>query len=197
MGLFRRAAADAFELARALRKGPAGRGASVEAPVRMKDAVRAALTQDGYKVLLMSRVRESARRWHVPGVNHVLRLATSVLYSIEIGNDIELGDGIDFTHTLGIVIGGTSKVGARVKFLGNNTIGTAKDNGCPVIEDDVVIGCGARVLGPIRIGRGAVIGANAVVLEDVPPGAIATGIPAKIHERRSTESKNASANGVD
>ncbi len=196
MGLLRKITADAFELARALRKEPAS------GPPSVKEAVKAALTQDGYKVLLMSRIRESARRWHVPGVNHALRLVTTVLYSVEIGNDIELGEGINFTHTLGTVIGGTSKVGARVKFMGNNTIGTAKDNGCPVIEDDVVIGCGARVLGPVRIGRGAFIGANAVVLTDVPPGAIATGIPAKIHERTNSASgdaggKGASTNGVD
>lgn len=194
MGLFRKIAADAFELARALR------GARTEEASRppIKEAVQAALSQDGYKVLLMSRVREAARRWHVPGVNHALRLATTVLYSIEIGNDIELGEGINFTHTLGTVIGGTSKVGARVKFMGNNTIGTAKDNGCPVIEDDVVIGCGARVLGPIRIGRGAIIGANAVVLTDVPPGAVASGIPAQVHERRKNgEGARTKENGVD
>lgn len=179
MGLFRNIVADAVELARALEKKRPEEG---ERP-SLKQAVKAALTQDGYKVLLMSRIRESARKWHVPGVNHALRLATTVLYSIEIGNDIELGEGINFTHTLGTVIGGTSKVGARVKFMGNNTIGTAKDNGCPVIEDDVVIGCGARVLGPIRIGRGAFIGANSVVLSDVPPGAVVSGIPAKVHHR--------------
>jgi serine O-acetyltransferase len=133
-------------------------------------------------------------------LNHALRLATTVLYSIEIGNDIELGDGINFTHTLGTVIGGTSKVGARVKFMGNNTIGTAKDNGCPVIEDDVIIGCGARVLGPIRVGRGAFIGANAVVLTDVPPDAIATGIPATVRQRQASKAASGntgSTNGVD
>lgn len=162
----------------------------------LQDAVRAAASQDGYKVLMLSRVREAARRWHVPGVNHTLRLVTTVLFSIEIGNDIELGEGINFTHTLGTVIGGTSKVGNRVKFMGNNTIGTAKDNGCPVIEDDVVIGCGARVLGPVRIGKGAFIGANAVVLSDVPAGAIATGIPAKIHAKRDRADKS-SENGVE
>lgn len=178
MGLFRKMLSDAVELARALSKKRPEDG-----DPSLKDAVKAALTQDGYKVLLMSRVRESARKWHVPGVNHALRLVTTVLYSIEIGNDIELGDGVNFTHTLGTVIGGTSKVGARVKFMGNNTIGTAKDNGCPVIEDDVVIGCGARVLGPIRIGRGAFIGANSVVLTDVPPGAVVSGIPGKVHHR--------------
>ena len=182
MGLFRKIVADAVELARALDKKRPEDG---DRP-SMKAAVKAALAQDGYKVLLMSRIRESARKWHVPGVNHALRLVTTVLYSIEIGNDIELGEGVNFTHTLGTVVGGTSKVGARVKFMGNNTIGTAKDNGCPVIEDDVVIGCGARVLGPVRIGRGAMIGANSVVLSDVPAGAVATGIPAKVHKRGET-----------
>ena len=195
MGLVRKLTSDALELARALRKERPEAGPRRE--VSLRDAVKAALTQDGYKVLLLSRIRESARRWHVPGVNHALRLATTVLYSIEIGNDIELGEGINFTHTLGTVIGGTSKVGARVQFMGNNTIGTAKDNGCPVIEDDVIIGCGARVLGPVRIGRGAFIGANAVVLTDVPPGAIATGIPAKVKVRTGEREAALKTNGVD
>lgn len=194
MGLLRRIASDAFQLARALRRR-GGQDWVDDGPApTVKEAVKAALTQDGYKVLLFSRVRESARKWHVPGVNHTLRLVTTVLYSIEIGNDIELGEGINFTHTLGTVIGGTSKVGARVKFMGNNTIGAAKDDGCPVIEDDVVIGCGARVLGPVRIGKGAYIGANAVVLTDVPPGAIATGIPAKIHQPKSKSTVDVGTN---
>jgi serine O-acetyltransferase len=201
VSLLRKIALDAVELARALRKSDNPAIATPAGTPSFKETVRAALSQDGYKVLFLSRIRESARRWHVPGVNHALRLATTVLYSIEIGNDIELGEGINFTHTLGTVIGGTSKVGARVKFMGNNTIGTAKDNGCPVIEDDVVIGCGARILGPVRIGRGAFIGANAVVLSDVPAGAIATGIPAKVRVPREGEGegeREASAtNGVD
>ena len=183
MGLFRRIAADAIELARSMRRKGSDTIADVATPP-IKEAVKVALSQDGYKVLLTTRLRESARRWHVPGANHALRLATTVLYGIEIGNEIELGEGVNFAHTLGTVIGGTSKVGARVKFMGNNTVGTAKDNGCPVIEDDVVVGCGARILGPIRIGKGAFIGANAVVLADVPAGAVASGIPAKIHMPR-------------
>jgi serine O-acetyltransferase len=176
MGLLKRLVTDAIELARAMGATPTP-----------KEAAKAALSQDGYKVLLLTRVRESARRWHVPGVNHALRLMQTTLYGIEIGNTVELGEGVNFAHTLGTVVGGTSRVGARVKFLGNNTVGTAKDNGCPVIEDDVVIGCGARVLGPIRIGKGAFIGANAVVLSDVPAGAIASGIPAKIHKRKNDD----------
>ena len=183
MGLFRKVITDAFELARCMRRKGTATIDEVGVPTP-KEAVKVALSQDAYKVLLTTRLRESARRWHVPGVNHALRLATTVLYGIEIGSEIELGDGVNFAHTLGTVIGGTSKVGARVKFMGNNTVGTAKDNGCPVIEEDVVVGCGARILGPIRVGKGAYIGANAVVLSDVPAGAVVSGIPARVHKRR-------------
>jgi serine O-acetyltransferase len=189
MPLLRRLVTDAFELARSMRRMGADTASDIPTPP-VGEAMKAALSQDGYKVLVTTRLRESARRYHVPGVNHALRLATTVLYGIEIGKDVELGDGVNFAHTLGTVIGGTSKVGNRVKFMGNNTVGTAKDNGCPVIEDDVVVGCGARILGPIRIGKGAFIGANAVVLTDVPAGAIASGIPARIHERRDASEKD-------
>lgn len=110
--------------------------------------------------------------------NRALRLTQMALYGIEIGNDVTVGHGVYFVHTLGTVVGGNARLGDRVRLMGNNTIGTAKDNGYPVIEDDAVIGCGARILGPVRIGKGAVIGANAVVLSDVPAGAVAVGIPA-------------------
>lgn len=101
------------------------------------------------------------------------------VFGIEIGKDVELGPGVYFVHTLGVVIGGNAKVGARVSFMGNNTVGTAKDNGYPIIEEDVVVGCGARILGPVRVGARAKIGANAVVLSDVPPDTVVIGIPAK------------------
>jgi len=137
------------------------------------------LALDGFSVLALTRAREQARRFHIPGVNRVLRLAQMTVFGIEIGKDVELGPGVYFVHTLGVVIGGDAKVGARVSFMGNNTVGTAKDNGYPIIEEDVVVGCGARILGPVRVGARAKIGANAVVLSDVPPDTVVVGIPAK------------------
>jgi len=175
MGLIKQLVADAYGIALTRYKTPVP-GAKVSA----KDAFEAAVVLDGYAVLAASRLRTMARRWHVPGANRTLRLLQQIFYGIEIGNRVELGEGVNFAHTLGIVLGGDAKIGARVKFFGNNTVGTAKDNGYPVIEDDVMVGCGARILGPVRIGRGAFIGANAVVVTDVPAGAIVGGIPAKI-----------------
>lgn len=143
-----------------------------------------AMVLDAFPIIAMNRMREFARKWRIPAVNRSLRLLQMALYGVEIGKGVELGDGVSFVHSLGTVVGGTSRIGHRVRLMGNNTVGTAKDNGCPVIEDDVVVGCGARVLGPIRIGAGAFIGANAVVLSDVAAGDIVAGSPARSVRKR-------------
>ena len=148
-----------------------------------KAIARAVMTSDSYQITAIQRVRALARTWHVPGLNHMLRVVQTAYHGIEIGNAVTLGKGVYFVHPLGIVIGGDAKVGDRVRFYGNNTVGTAKDNGYPVIEDDVVVGAGARILGPIRVGARSVIGANAVVVTDVPPDSLAVGVPAKIRPR--------------
>lgn len=145
--------------------------------------LKTVLSTDGYRILAMNRVRETARAWHVPLVNAVLRSAQQAMAGIEIGKDVTLGEGVYFVHPVGVVIGGNSRIGDRVRFYGSNTIGTAKDDGYPVIEDDVWIGAGARILGPVRVGARSRIGANAVVVTDVPPDSVAIGIPAKIKPR--------------
>jgi serine O-acetyltransferase len=176
---------DAVELTRAA-QGQRGAREASSAPPTNKEVFKVAASQDGYRVLFLNRLREAARG-RVPGVNHALRMVQTALFGIEIGKDVTLGEGVNFTHTLGIVIGGDARIGARVKFMGNNTVGTAKDNGYPIIEDDVIVGCGARILGPIRVGARAVIGANAVVLSDVAPDTVVSGIPARPHRKRNPE----------
>lgn len=144
------------------------------------DSGRRAVTQDGYRVLVLTRLREAVRRGRLWPVNHLLRMLTTTLYGIEIGNDVTLGAGVNFVHTVGIVIGGDATLGERVIFYGSNTVGTASDNGYPTIGDDVVVGAGARILGPVTVGAGAVIGANSVVLSDVPAGVTVVGAPARV-----------------
>jgi serine O-acetyltransferase len=125
-------------------------------------------------------MRAFARRWHIPGMNRALRLLQVAFYSIEISKDATIGEGVYFMHTLGVIVGGDARVGARTMFLGNITIGDRENRGYARIGEDVIIGAGARILGPVTVGRGARIGANAVVLDDVPPGATAVGVPAAV-----------------
>jgi len=173
-GLFRALANDAIELSR-LSERTRGHGDAASP----KEVARQVLTTDSFQLLALWRLRERARALHVPGVNHLLRRVMSAVYGLEVGNGVTLGSGVDFVHPVGVVIGGDAKVGDRVKFMGGNTVGTARENGHPVIEDDVIVGAGARILGPVRIGARAVIGANAVVVEDVPPDTVVVGIPAR------------------
>jgi serine acetyltransferase len=109
-----------------------------------------------------------------------LRRAQVALFGADIGRDVQLGEGVIFMHTVGVVIGGDARIGDRVMFLGNNTIGSLKGTDYPHVGNDVTVGAGARVLGSLTVGDGAVIGANAVVLRDVPPGMVALGVPATI-----------------
>ena len=152
-----------------------------------KSLAKVVLTSDSYRITALNRAREAATPFHIPLLNHVLRVAQTAVMGIEIGKDVTLGKGVYFVHSLGVVIGGDARIGDRVRFYGNNTVGTAKDNGYPTIEDDVWIGAGARILGPVRIGARSRIGANAVVLQDVPPDSVAVGIPARIFPRKDQD----------
>jgi serine O-acetyltransferase len=82
---------------------------------------------------------------------------------------------------LGIVVHARARIGSHVVIGTNVTFGGRKDyEGVPMIEDGVEIGTSAKTLGPVTCGRGTRIGANAVVLTDIPPGATAVGVPARI-----------------
>ncbi len=110
---------------------------------------------------------------------------------IEIHPGAVIGKGFFIDHGMGIVIGETAEIGDNVTIFHGVTLGgTGKDQGKrhPTVEDDVLIGAGAKILGPIFIGKGAKIGSNAVVLGDVPPGMTAVGIPARVVDTKSFNS---------
>lgn len=105
------------------------------------------------------------------------------LTGIEIHPGAKIGKGLFIDHGMGVVIGETAEIGDNVTIYHGVTLGgTGKEKGKrhPTVGDNAIIGTGAKVLGPILIGTGAKIGANAVVLQDVPAKATAVGIPAKI-----------------
>lgn len=108
---------------------------------------------------------------------------------IEIHPGAIIGEDLLIDHGMGVVIGETAVVGKNVTIFHGVTLGGIGDSQTekrhPTVEDDVVIGAGAKILGNIRIGRGAKIGANAVVLADVPAYSTAVGIPARIVKEQS------------
>lgn len=106
---------------------------------------------------------------------------------IDIHPGAEIGDNLFIDHGMGVVIGETAIIKNNVTLFHGVTLGgvgkMVDKRRHPIIEDDVIIGANATVLGPITIGKGAKIGANSVVLKDVPPFATAVGSPARIIER--------------
>ncbi len=108
---------------------------------------------------------------------------TRKLTGIEIHPGATIGSGLFIDHGMGVVIGETAELGDNVTLYQDVTLGgTGKDVGKrhPTIGSNVVIGAGAKVLGPFKVGDGAKIGASAVVLKEVPPGATVVGNPGRI-----------------
>ena len=111
-------------------------------------------------------------------LSHIGRMLTG----IEIHPGATIGRRVFIDHGMGCVIGETAEVGDDVTLYHGVTLGgisLEKGKRHPTLEDHVIVGSGAQVLGPIRVGQGARVGANAVVLADVPAGVTMVGIPAK------------------
>jgi serine O-acetyltransferase len=104
-------------------------------------------------------------------------------YGLEIKPGADIGGGLYIAHPVGTVIM-VNRIGRNCSIIASVTIGMRNEYAFPDIGDEVFIGAGARVLGPIRVGDGASIGANAVVIKDVRPGATVVGIPAREVESR-------------
>ncbi len=119
---------------------------------------------------LASRMLIGCRHHRIPLVCKLLQL----LLNCDIYGPIRADTRMP--HPYGIIIHGSSRIGGNVLIMQQVTIG-AKDagNAAPTIEANVVLGAGAKILGGITVGRGAVVGANAVVTKDVPPGAVVVG----------------------
>jgi len=112
----------------------------------------------------------------------LLSQAVRALTGIEIHPGAQLGRRLFIDHGMGVVIGETAEVGEDVVLFHGTTLGgvsMSKGKRHPTVGDRVVIGAGAKVLGPVRVGSDVKVGANAVVVKDVPDGEVAVGVPAK------------------
>lgn len=113
------------------------------------------------------------------GISHLNRWFTG----IEIHPGAKIGPGFFIDHGMGTVIGETAEIGANVTMYHNVTLGGVswkKIKRHPTLEDHVVVGAGAQILGPIRIGAHSRIGANSVVVKDAPPHSLVIGVPGRV-----------------
>jgi serine O-acetyltransferase len=133
----------------------------------------------GVRATLLHRIAHWGQRRGVRGLPMLLMQLNVWLHGIEIMPHVPVGPGLYMAHTVGSIINAQS-IGSNVELQGGVTIGMRNEHRFPVIEDDALIGTGARILGEVHVGRGARIGANAVVLEDVEAGRTAVGVPARM-----------------
>jgi serine O-acetyltransferase len=118
-------------------------------------------------------------------VYHVLFKFTQIVTGIELPCEVELGENFIIDHFGGIVISGYARFGSNCRIRDGVVVGLRHidDKRAPTIGDNVDIGSGAKLLGAIRVGNNVLIGANAVVLADVPDNSIAVGVPAVVKPR--------------
>jgi serine O-acetyltransferase len=172
LGTFRRVAGELRrDVAAAHARDPAARGVS---------SLEVLAAWPGVQALLAHRVAHALAEAGVPVAPRMLALASRAVTNIEIHPGADIADGLFIDHGTGVVIGETAEVGANVTMyqgvtLGGTGFATGKRH--PTVEDNVTIGSGAKLLGPITIGHGAKIGANSVVIHDVPPNTTVVGVP--------------------
>ncbi len=144
------------------------------------------LTYSGLHAILMYRAAHALylKKLYLPA--RALSQLARLLTGIEIHPGAKIGKGFFIDHGSGVVIGETTEIGDNCLLYQGVTLGgTGKDKGKrhPTLGNNVMVGAGARVLGPFTVGDNAKIAANAVVLEAVPPNCTAVGVPAKIVRR--------------
>ena len=154
-----------------------------------KSKISLVLTYPGVKAIFFHRIANFFNVAKFDLIARIISQFSRFLTGIEIHPGAKIGKNLFIDHGMGVVIGETSEIGDNVTIYHMATLGgiapsiNSNDQRNikrhPTIEDDVVIGSGAQVLGPVRVGRCAKIGANAVITKDVPEKAVMVGIPAK------------------
>jgi serine O-acetyltransferase len=134
----------------------------------------------GVQALLAHRVAHALWESDVPLVPRTIAYTSRAITGVEIHPAAKIGSDFFIDHGSGVVIGETAEIGDRVTLYQGVTLGGtgfARGKRHPTLDDDVTVGSGAKLLGPVTVGRNAKVGANTVVIEDVPPQTTVVGNP--------------------
>jgi serine O-acetyltransferase len=134
----------------------------------------------GVQALLAHRVAHALYEARTPLAPRTIAFASRAVTGIEIHPAAKIGTDFFIDHGSGVVIGETAEIGDRVTLYQGVTLGGtgfARGKRHPTVQDDVTIGSGAKLLGPVTVGHGAKVGANTVVVQDVPPNSTVVGNP--------------------
>lgn len=137
-------------------------------------------TYNGVHAILMHRAAHRIANAGIPLLPRVIAYFSRIVTGVEIHPRAKIGENFFIDHGSGVVIGETAEIGDNVTIYQGVTLGgTGLEPGKrhPTVESNVTVGSGAKLLGPIRIGHGAKIGANSVVIHDVPPNSTVVGNP--------------------
>ena len=134
----------------------------------------------GVQALLAHRVAHALWEAEIPLAPRTIAYTTRSITGVEIHPAARIGSDFFIDHGSGVVIGETAEIGDRVTLYQGVTLGGtgfARGKRHPTLDDDVTVGSGAKLLGPVTVGRNAKVGANTVVIEDVPPQTTVVGNP--------------------
>lgn len=149
--------------------------------------VEVLLCYPGLHALILHRVAHKLRYWGIPVIPRMISYISRILTGIEIHPGARIGRRFFIDHGMGVVIGETTFIGDDVLIYQGVTLGgTGKEHGKrhPTLEDNVIVGAGAKVLGNLRIGKNSRIGAGSVVVDDVPENSTVVGIPGRVVHQR-------------
>jgi serine O-acetyltransferase len=175
LGTLRRVARELrLDIDAAHERDPAARGVS---------SAEVLIAWPGVQAVLGHRVAHALHDAGVPVVPRAIAYVSRLVTGVEIHPAANIGDGLFIDHGMGVVIGETADIGDDVTLyqgvtLGGTGFATGKRH--PTIGDNVTVGSGAKLLGPIEVGHGAKVGANSVVITDVPPNSTVVGNPGHV-----------------
>lgn len=158
-------------------------------PTRMNEILILFLLNPGFKFMIIMRIcsyfySQNSKIFKIPFlIFYVIVHHYKIKYGINIPHATKIGKGFHIYHYGGIVVNSQSIIGENCSISHGVTIGNKgprKESKCPNIGNNVYIGAGAKIIGDVRVGNNASIGANSVVTKNVPDNAIVGGIPAKI-----------------